>query len=217
MEDVNIFYASLPAIVCHFGYPFPRQQQSTPVNRIWNPQGQPQNRGLGRKLMGEGSKKMDEEIVHQILAELLSSLEPLDTQSAAVVQFLKAKSIATDEELAPYFEQAGNASSVRWRAALVRIGGLISSAMKSSEMKSSEPPRETKATATSDKSSEAAGETSEEKGRQSGSEPAQPSKAANSDSGKPLPTAADNHENKRENESSASPEVAKEAARKDAA
>ena len=56
---------------------------------------------------------MDEEILQQIFDELLSSFEPLETQTAALVQFLKAKGIATDEELAPFLEQAGNASNVR--------------------------------------------------------------------------------------------------------
>lgn len=76
---------------------------------------------------------MDEGIVQQILAELLSSLEPLETQNVALLQFLKAKGIATDEELAPFLEQAGNASNVRWRAVGVRTSALISSAMKPTE------------------------------------------------------------------------------------
>ncbi len=72
---------------------------------------------------------MDEQIVQEIVDEFFSSLEPLDTQSAALVQFLKAKGIASDEELAPFLEQAGNASNVRWLAARVRIKSLISSAL----------------------------------------------------------------------------------------
>jgi hypothetical protein len=80
-----------------------------------------------------GVMKMDEQIVQQIFDELLSSLEPLDTQNAALLQFLKAKGIATDEELAPFLEQAGNASNVRWLGARVRIRSLISSAMKPAE------------------------------------------------------------------------------------
>jgi hypothetical protein len=73
---------------------------------------------------------MDEEILQQIFDELLSSFEPLETQIAALAQFLKAKGIASDEELAPFLNQAGNASDVRWRAARARIRSLISSAMK---------------------------------------------------------------------------------------
>src|SRR5579872_638266 len=73
---------------------------------------------------------MDEGIVKQIVDELLSSMEPIETQSGALMQFLKAKGLATDEELAPFLEQAGNAANVRWRAVRVRTAALISNAMK---------------------------------------------------------------------------------------
>ena len=76
---------------------------------------------------------MNQNIAHEILHELFSSLEALDTQSAALLQFLKDKGIATEKELAPYLEQAGNASNVRWLAARVRVDHLISSAMKAPE------------------------------------------------------------------------------------
>jgi cobalamin biosynthesis protein CobT len=102
---------------------------------------------------------MDEEIVQQILDELFSSLERLDTQSSALLQFLKAKGIAADEDLVPFMEQAGNASNVRWRAARVRIGSLISSAMRSVDQN-----RETHAPV-DEKNSEAAAKTSKETGQ----------------------------------------------------
>jgi hypothetical protein len=76
---------------------------------------------------------MNENIAQEILHELFSSLEALETQSTAVLQFLKDKGIANEEELARYFEQAGNTSSVRWRAVRVRIDYLLSSAMKTAE------------------------------------------------------------------------------------
>ena len=46
---------------------------------------------------------MDEQIVQQIFDELLSSLEPLDTQNAALLQFLKAKGIATELDVVLYY------------------------------------------------------------------------------------------------------------------
>ena len=76
---------------------------------------------------------MDEAIVKQILDELFSSFEDSETQSAALLLFLKDQGIATQEKLAPYFEQAANTSEVRWRAARVRMGALLASALKPPE------------------------------------------------------------------------------------
>ena len=70
---------------------------------------------------------MNTEPVKEVLNELFSHLERLETQSDAILQFLKEKKRVTDKELAPYLEQAGNASNVRWRAARVRIEHLLSS------------------------------------------------------------------------------------------
>jgi len=69
---------------------------------------------------------MDEKSAQQAFEELLPSLEALDTKCSAVLQFLKDKGIANEDELAPYLEQAGNASSDRWRVARVRINHLLS-------------------------------------------------------------------------------------------
>jgi hypothetical protein len=73
---------------------------------------------------------MDEELIKQVFDELLTSLEPLETQNAALLQFLKAKGLATEEEFAPFLEQAANTANIRWRAVRVRTAALISSAMK---------------------------------------------------------------------------------------
>jgi len=86
--------------------------------------------------------QMELHTAEEILEELLPPLEALETQSGAVLQFLKEKGIATDEQLAPYLEQARNASNVRWRAARLRINRLLAPAFanaeKSREIKSAE-------------------------------------------------------------------------------
>jgi hypothetical protein len=76
---------------------------------------------------------MNENIIQEILHELFSSMEALDTRSTALLEFLKEKGIASEEELKRHFEQAGEASNVRWRGVQVRIDYLLSSAMKAAE------------------------------------------------------------------------------------
>jgi hypothetical protein len=85
-------------------------------------------------------------IVREILHDVFSSLEALETQNRAILQFLKDKGIATDEELASHLEQAGNASNVRWRGVRVRADYLFASATKAAEQaaeKESPKPAET--------------------------------------------------------------------------
>jgi hypothetical protein len=75
---------------------------------------------------------MDEQILQQLFAELISSIEPLETRHAALLQLLKSKGVVTDEELAPFLNQAGNTSDIRWRAVQLRSAALISSALRPS-------------------------------------------------------------------------------------
>jgi hypothetical protein len=76
----------------------------------------------------------------EVLNELFSHLEKLETQSEAILQFLKEKKRVTDKQLAPYLEQAGNASSVKWRAARVRIEKLLSPEHPEKEIKLGKKP-----------------------------------------------------------------------------
>ncbi len=89
---------------------------------------------------------MNENIVQEILHELFSSFEDLETQSSAILQFLKHKGIANEKELPPFFEQARSASSVRWRAVRARIDYLLSSAMKTTEQDAKDPKKESQKT-----------------------------------------------------------------------
>jgi outer membrane biosynthesis protein TonB len=90
---------------------------------------------------------MDAKVGEQLLDELMPALEALDTQAAAIVQFVKDKGIATDEQLAPYLEQARNASSVRWRALRLRLARLLSLAERAAEKapENVQPQKEKKA------------------------------------------------------------------------
>src|ERR1700733_13845715 len=73
------------------------------------------------------------EPIKEILDELFSLLESLETQSLALTQFLKDQGIATDAKLVPYLDRAGNASSVKWRAARARMHYLLSPVAKQTD------------------------------------------------------------------------------------
>jgi uncharacterized protein YdaU (DUF1376 family) len=80
-------------------------------------------------------RPMDPKITQEILDDLMPSLEALEAQSAAVLEFLKHEGMVSDEKLTPYLEQAANASNVRWRGVRVRIEHLLSAAEKASTEK----------------------------------------------------------------------------------
>src|SRR6476659_2995822 len=83
---------------------------------------------------------MNNEAMKEVLNELFSHLEKLETQNEAILQFLKEKKRVTDKQLAPYLEQAGNASSVKWRAARVRINHLLEPEHPEEEIKLGKKP-----------------------------------------------------------------------------
>ena len=116
---------------------------------------------------------MNNEAMKEVLNELFSHLEKLETQSEAILQFLKEKKRVTDKQLAPYLEQAGNASGVRWRAARVRINHLLEPEHPEEEIKLGKKPElhEAPSTASSTASSESKpSEPADQKGKRSGSE-----------------------------------------------
>ena len=73
---------------------------------------------------------MDGNPTEQVLIELFPYLEALETRTTAILQLLKDKGFTTDDQFAPYLEQAGNASNVKWLAARVRMKHLMSSSGK---------------------------------------------------------------------------------------
>jgi hypothetical protein len=83
---------------------------------------------------------MNNEAMKEVLNELFSHLERLETQNEAILQFLKEKKRVTDKQLAPYLEQAGNASNVKWRAARVRINHLLEPEHPEEEIKLGKKP-----------------------------------------------------------------------------
>jgi len=83
---------------------------------------------------------MNSEAMKEALNELFSHLERLETQSEAILQFLKEKKRVTDKQLAPYMEQASNASNVKWRAARVRIEHLLEPEHPEKEIKLGKTP-----------------------------------------------------------------------------
>ena len=70
------------------------------------------------------------EPLKEILNELFSLLETLETNNAALLQFLRDQGIATDEKLSAYLEQAGRASNVKWLAARKRMEYLLNPIQK---------------------------------------------------------------------------------------
>ena len=71
-----------------------------------------------------------EEALKELLDDLLPPLQAAESRSTAILQLLKDKGIVSDDELAPYLEQAANASSVKERAARLRFEHLFASVIK---------------------------------------------------------------------------------------
>lgn len=50
---------------------------------------------------------MDLQVLEEVVDELVSSIEAIEAQATAAVQFLKAQGIATDEQLTPFMSKRG--------------------------------------------------------------------------------------------------------------
>ena len=57
---------------------------------------------------------MDNNALDPVLDEFFPAMEAVDTQAMAILHFLKDKGMLTDEEFAPYLEEAGKTSNIRW-------------------------------------------------------------------------------------------------------
>jgi hypothetical protein len=76
---------------------------------------------------------MDEKLIQELLDEFIPTLEALEAQSTAAIQFIKDQGKTNEKKLAPYLENAAKASNVKWLAVRLRLGHLISSAVKNAE------------------------------------------------------------------------------------
>lgn len=68
---------------------------------------------------------MSEDSTKQIFSDLFRYLEVLETQNAAMLQFLKDKKVIKESQFGSYLEQAAAATDVKWRAARVRMEHLL--------------------------------------------------------------------------------------------
>lgn len=114
---------------------------------------------------------MNEEILKQIFDELISSLEPLEAQNAALVQLLKAKGLATDADLKPFLGQAANTASVRWLGVRVRTDALLDKAL--SDKSTTDKSPSDKSTTDPGQQTEASPESQHEKKTEKANEPNQ--------------------------------------------
>ena len=71
--------------------------------------------------------------IKQLFDDLFTLLEAQETQTIAVMELLREAGIASEEKMKPYLERAGNAASVKWRAARVRMEYLLTPVQKKKE------------------------------------------------------------------------------------
>ena len=117
---------------------------------------------------------MDGNPAEQAINEMFPYFEALETRSAAILQLLKDKGLTTDEQFAPYLEQAANGSNVKWLAARIRVERLLSSALKEDKDKDKDTGKAEEAKtepAVGKKTAESSEEKSTEKSEAKGTQP----------------------------------------------
>jgi hypothetical protein len=82
--------------------------------------------------------------IKQLFDDLFTLLEAQETQTIAVMELLRDAGIASEEKMKPYLERAGNAASVKWRAARVRMEYLLTPVQKKKEGEKAEEGKEKK-------------------------------------------------------------------------
>ncbi len=112
---------------------------------------------------------MDKDLAQQILDELFEHIEDVETQSAAILHFLKAKGLATDEQLTPYFDEASKATSVKWVAERARINHLLATTRPPEKAETKQP--EPKAKQSDETESESAGQARTNASSKTGAKP----------------------------------------------
>jgi len=88
---------------------------------------------------------MDADALKKAFNELYPHLEWQQTQITALLEFLTAKGIITDQEFDPFVEEAGKRSSVKWLAARLRVEHALSESKEEEEKPaeiSTKPPAE---------------------------------------------------------------------------
>src|SRR5207237_4417581 len=85
---------------------------------------------------------MDEKLIQELLDEFIPTLESLEAQSMAAIQFLKDQGKTNEKKLTPYLENAAKASNVKWLAVRLRLNHLISSTIKNSQRAEEDNPEE---------------------------------------------------------------------------
>jgi hypothetical protein len=137
---------------------------------------------------------MSEDSTKQIFNDLFRHLEVLETQNAAMLQFLKDKKVIKESQFDSYLEQAATATDVKWRAARVRMEHLFAEApepkVQPSERETKEGSKTEKATTKTSEKHDGEVQAAEKKpptGDESGDKQSKPAPADRPQEGKPTP------------------------------